>query len=304
MDANRQGEPAPFPIEPDIEHVHSVLHRLGIEIRKPPVTTSGLHEIDVWGRESDLIELRSGLESAGLLPYRPHRRADHRFFLGLGSQGWIKVDVKLRGKEQSQIIGDLAWLLRRRRGMVVALLGADGAGKSTASECVEKSMPIDVTSRYLGDARRSPAGRRPRKVRVSPARRMAGLAKWIVTTLMKLWSLEVAARRGTVVVCDRHPIEAGHIGGESRFVRTIKRGVIRTLAPGPDLIVLLDAPGEILFARKGEHSPEHLDRMSEVWRRVIERNRGIVIGVDRPADQVCHDIQEQIWVRLAKRRAS
>jgi thymidylate kinase len=304
MEGNRQGETTPFPVEPDIEHVHSVLHQLGIETRKPPTTTTGLYEVDVWGRESDLIELGGGLESAGLLPYRPHRRAGHRFFLGFGLQGWLKVDVKLREDDPWRLVGDLAWLLRRRRGMVVALLGADGAGKSTASECIERSMPIDVMSRYLGDAGRSSTDRRPRRVRVSRVRRMAGLAKWIATTLTKLWSIEVAARRGTVVVCDRHPIEAGRIGGESRFVRTIKRGVIRTLAPRPDLIVLLDAPGEILFARKGEHSPEHLDRMSEVWRRVSERNRGIVIGVDRPADQVCHDIQEQIWVRLAKRRAS
>jgi hypothetical protein len=72
--------------------------------------------------------------------------------------------------------------------------------------------------------------------------------------------------------------------------------------PPPDLTVLLAAPGEVLFERKGEHSPEYLDQITTTWAGLVARRHGVVIDVDRPPEDVCVDLQHQIWVRLAARR--
>ncbi|MDH5374071.1 MAG: hypothetical protein OEX97_14095, partial [Acidimicrobiia bacterium] len=291
------------PIKCDIDAVVSIIDELGAEERKPMIRTAGLCEFDLWADISDLATWRDALERTGLSHFRPHRRMGHRFFIGFGSEGWVKVDVKLRNGDSGRLLGDLAWLLRRRRGMVVALLGADGSGKSTAVTCVERSLPIDAISRYLGTKPRSRPDDRESRRSSLPFRSYLGLVKWIPRIIRQLWSLEAAARRGTVVICDRHPIEAGRLGAEPPLVKVAKRVVVRFLAPRPDLVILLDAPGELLYARKGEHSPEHLNRMTETWRQVMRSVDGVSVSAELPAEDVCHRIQEQIWIRLADRRA-
>ena len=120
--------------------------------------------------------------------------------------------------------------------------------------------------------------------------------------LTNLWSVELAARKGSVVLCDRHPIEAGRLGDEPALIKTMKRALVRMLSPRPDILLLLSAPGEVLFARKGEHSPEYLDRITSVWSKVVADRGGVAIDVDRPLSDVILDVEREIWRRLTPRR--
>ncbi|MBK5269279.1 MAG: hypothetical protein JJE47_17795 [Acidimicrobiia bacterium] len=284
------------------------IQNLGYESRKATTRTPELTELDFWGEIGDLARLADFLARAGLTAFRSRRRSGHRFFMAMAPGGWIKVDVKLRSPEpQSALIGDLIWMLIRKRGLVVALLGADGAGKSTAASCVNRAMPVDLVTRYLGAPRRplTPHQVREDSATGSPGpawRSFAGLPKWMVRTVSQLWSVELAARRGSVVLCDRHPIEAGRLGDEPALVKALKRAIVLVLTPPPDLTLLLAAPGEVLFERKGEHSPEYLDQITTTWADLVARRHGVVIEVARPPEDVCLDIQQQIWVRLAARR--
>ena len=129
-------------------------------------------------------------------------------------------------------------------------------------------------------------------------RSFAGFPKWLLRTVRQVWSVEWAARKGSVVVCDRHPLEAGRLGDEPAPIKALKRLAVRALTPSPDLIMLLHAPGEILFERKGEHSPEYLDRITAAWAQLVTNRGGVFVDVNRPPDEVCLDIQREAWVQL------
>ena len=278
---------------------------LRLETRKPISSTDRGIEVDVWATQNELNAIEARLRSIGFTPFRPIRTTDHRFFLRLNEEGWAKVDVKMRGSQRASLVRNLPWALRRKRGMVVALLGADGAGKSTATQCLVTGMPFDVVSRYLGGTKRStPASAGARNSH--PTRRWRsypGVFRWMASIGRQLWAIEFSARRGRVVICDRHPIEAGRLGSEPTSVKATKRLFIRFLTRSPDLVVLLDAPGTVLFARKGEHSPAELDRMTAHWRFVANKHSGVIISADQDASEVCRLIQEQIWERLQEIRS-
>lgn len=295
----------PDPVIRQLEQVESAVRSGDFRVRKGPSRRGTLHEIDLWAEPSELPRLSDALTRLEFEPFRSARQDDHRFFMWAAEGHWVKVDVKLRESAGSHVGRDVLWLAQKRRGLVVALLGADGAGKSTAAACIQSSMPIDVKLRYLGiRTRRSGAAggdvsaRQVESPTVSPVRQLAGLVKWLLLTCAAVWSIELAARRGSVVVCDRHPIEAGLLGDEPAGVKRIKRIAARRLFPRPHLVVLLAAPGEVLYARKQEHTPETLDRMTLAWRSVCEEFGGVEVDATLEADDVCWKLQREIWSRL------
>ncbi len=294
----------------DADAIELALHDAGYPARKPTQRSCRLTEIDLWAEDPDTRGISTVLTGTGLAPFRSNRRSGHRFWMALDANGWVKVDAKLRGGESpAPLFRDLIWLATRSRGLVVAVVGADGAGKSTVIECVSHTMPIDVAKAYLGTKRRSssakPAnGQEAGSPRSSANwRSYAGFPRWVVRTLAALWTIEMTARKGAVVLCDRHPIEAGRLGDEPRAVKLAKRVVVRLLTPPPDLVVLLHAPGEVLFARKGEHTPGYLDKMNQVWAEFVAARQGLMIDVDRSPESVCHALQSEIWRRLLPKRA-
>ncbi|MDH5420809.1 MAG: hypothetical protein OEY55_03295 [Acidimicrobiia bacterium] len=298
----------PLNLGDETHRLEMMLRQAGFQERKPTYSSPSLTEIDIWVDPETVLSLTYIMKQAGLTPFRPRRHAGHRFFIELTTSGWLKVDAKLTGPEPgSSVPKDALWLLTRQRGLVVALLGADGAGKSTAVTCLENQMPVDVVSRYLGGVRRSGgAGGASNVPTVSRPtwRSFAGFPKWLTRTVRQVWSVELAARKGSVVVCDRHPLEAGRLGDEPALIKALKRLAVRTLTPSPDLIMLLHAPGEILYERKGEHSPQHLDRITASWTELVTRRHGVLIDVNRPPNEVCLDIQRETWVRLLEKRRS
>jgi thymidylate kinase len=69
--------------------------------------------------------------------------------------------------------------------------------------------------------------------------------------------------------------------------------------------VVLDAPGAVLFARKGEHSPGLL----ETWRQgYLDLERADlatdvhVVDATRPPEAVVAEVSRLVWRQLARRR--
>lgn len=181
----------------------------------------------------------------------------------------------------------------------VALIGSDGAGKTTVGRNLERQMPhlikyiymgvnletstlVLPTTRLLLEVRRA-LGRRPdMKGPPDPTRkkpRPKGLVKRVgaslksglrlVNRLGEEWFRQLVAwiylRRGYVVLFDRHFFSdyyAHDIAGDapSRSLSSRIHGfVLDRLYPKPDLIVFLDAPADVLYARKGEGTPALLE---------------------------------------------
>lgn len=227
------------------------------------------------------------------------------------------------------------------RTFTVALVGADGAGKSTIARSLPEHLPFPSTYLYMGVASASsnhalPTTRLAHAVRRSLGRRedhgppdaaaangagasrrgALGDARAILRLANRLaeewyrqglvWS---AQARGRVVVFDRHfylDFHAHHIapaGGSPRHWTDRLHGRLLDRAyPRPDLVIHLDAPPEVLLARKGEGTLESLARRQAEYIAIApEFADFVVVDAGRPLDVVRAEVVDRI-VEYAQRR--
>ena len=174
-------------------------------------------------------------------------------------------------------------------GFTVALIGCDGAGKTTVGRALERETDLPVRYIYMGvnpDAsnhqlpttrlanrvKRARAGRPASK----RARRAVRSALRMANRIAEEWYRQLLAtfhrRRGRIVVFDRHFAADYHAADVAAVDRTLARRVhgfvLTHLYPKPDLVVFLDAPPEILFSRKGEGTLESLAHRREEYKRL------------------------------------
>lgn len=142
----------------------------------------------------------------------------------------------------------------------VAILAPDGAGKSTLSTRIKNSFYFPVHIIYMGLYQKGD--------KVSGFSFLPGSG--LVKKLVRQWARCLAARyyqkRGRLVIFDRYTYDAlltpkKHMGTLRRW----RRWLLAYACPAPDLVILLDAPGELLYERKGEHSPEFLERQRQSY---------------------------------------
>lgn len=198
----------------------------------------------------------------------------------------------------------------RRRGPVVAVLGPDGAGKGSTLDGAERRLPVAVTRVYLGNQRSSPspalATRQPASgptAAPSALREAAFLVRKALPVWQKLATAYAAAWRGHVVLCDRHPVEVLAVRPRrTPMGAALERALFARLVPRPDRIVVLDAPGEVLHARKGEHDPQTLER----WRQGYLRSfvpPGVVVPTTGPVEQSVSGLLAVLWEETSRRNS-
>jgi thymidylate kinase len=190
------------------------------------------------------------------------------------------------------------WLgLIRRRGLGVALLGPDGAGKSTLAAHIEGSFYFPVRSVYMGlyqKPSQGPAGRGIPGV---------GLAGRLATQGIRWLKAAYHRGRGRLVLFDRYSYDA-LLPARNRQTRRIRvqRWLLAHSCPPPDLVVLLDASGEVLYARKGEHSAARLEREREAYRTLLSRlPRTFVVDASRDPGHVGAEVTAAIWRAYVRR---
>jgi thymidylate kinase len=186
-----------------------------------------------------------------------------------------------------------AW---RRRGSSVALLGPDGAGKSTLASGLEAWSYFPARRVYMG---LWPSVERPR----GPLTAVLRVARRPFT----VWRRYLAALRhralGRLVIFDRYVYDA-LLPPRPPYVR-LKRWYFRMLSvlcPPPHLVVLLDAPGTVLHLRSGEADPGALEADREQYARLAQRIPHLVrVDANRPPDAVRRDVAEHVWRHLRAR---
>ena len=190
------------------------------------------------------------------------------------------------------------FLAPRRRGLSVAILGPDGAGKSTLARDIAAGFPFEGRPIYMG---LWPA-RPPRR------RSLPGAAQTLRP--FTIWDryLRAQAQRamGHLVVFDRYTYDAD-LPPRPPFIR-LKRLYFWLLAhaiPSPQLLILLDAPADVLHARRPEMDPLELERDRASFLGLIRRLPKIeVVDANRPGDAVRADVSDRIWRRYAARWAA
>jgi len=208
----------------------------------------------------------------------------------------------------------------RSRGWTVALVGPDGAGKSTLARALTEERPLRARQIYMGINRDAVntglAGTRWMERHREPLRKSAqsraksslsGLA--IVNRLVDQWyRLAVACfhrMRGRLVIFDRYVYDPRTGGRTLMAGRNLRQRWLRATAPIPDLVVLLDAPAQVLHQRKGEHTPDRLERMRSAYLGLREEfPQTIVVDATQDADTVKKTVIALIWRRMSGRSSS
>lgn len=218
----------------------------------------------------------------------------------------------------------------------VALIGPDGAGKSTIGRKLELISPLPVKYIYMGvnlessnlvlpttrlvleykraHGRRPDMATRPRNIyRIRP--RPHGFLKRLVASLraaLRLVNLTAEewfrqfivwyyTFRGYSVILDRHfyfDYYAHDIANDdpNRSLNSRIHGfMLKKLYPKPDFVIFLDAPTEVLFARKPEGTLEACERRRQEYlllREVVKT--WAVVDVSQPVEKVVNEVSELI----------
>jgi thymidylate kinase len=181
----------------------------------------------------------------------------------------------------------------------VAIVAPDGAGKSTLIESLSQTPVLHVRSVHMGLYRQ---GQRPARWRRLPA---VGLAANLLTQWSRWLHARALRARGCLVLFDRYTYDAV-LPTSSRLspLRRWRRRLLAHTCPAPDMVVMLDAPGEVLFARKGEHSAEHLERQRQGYLAMRGRlPQMAVVDATQDAQSVSREVSLLIWRALAARLA-
>jgi thymidylate kinase len=107
---------------------------------------------------------------------------------------------------------------------------------------------------------------------------------------------------GRVVIFDRYTYDALiPPRGPLVFLKRLYFWVLAHSAPAPQMLVVLDAPGELLFARKGEFSPVRLEEDRLAFLALGNRFRIQVVDAAQPPDAVRAQVTDLIWQRCLDR---
>lgn len=215
-----------------------------------------------------------------------------------------------------------------RIGRSVALVGSDGAGKSTVAREVVRRLPFDAGYLYMGvNLEASPVmlpttrlllalkrrrgggtdmtvGSSEHAHRGGPlgtVRRLVRITNWIAEEAYRAVLARRMRRRGAVVVFDRHffcDYYAGAIAPttERRPIDTRIHGfVLERWYPRPDLTLFLDAPPEVLVARKAGDRLERVARRRQEFLALSSVLPAFdVVDADRPLEAVVEEVVERI----------
>jgi thymidylate kinase len=220
----------------------------------------------------------------------------------------------------------------------IALIGPDGAGKTTLTRMLVSSGPLPFRYLYMGvdipasnvalptsrlaellkqwlrrgrDTEAAPSAEQSHKSSKRGRRSRLRAAARLTNRLSEEWFRQLVSwwyqLRGYVVLYDRHYLF--DFGPEILSHQSLEQRVhlwfLTHLYPRPDLVVFLDAPGHVLFARKRESTIDELERRRQGFLRQAARFPNFVcVDATRPLEEVYDDVMAHVLQRGYSPRAS
>ena len=208
-------------------------------------------------------------------------------------------------------------------GVVVAILGTDGAGKSTVINAILPALNAAthnaVVVQHLRPTLLPPLARLKGKKHLpagpvlephgsSPSGTLGSLFRMVYLTLdylfgYWLWTRPKIAKQPTVVIFDRYAYDMAldprrfRIGMSSRVA-----GWFAALVPKPDLIICLHGDPEIIAARKGELPVEETKQQVNALREFARHEpRAVLISTDTGIDETRDQVLQTLCTFLEKR---
>lgn len=224
----------------------------------------------------------------------------------------------------------------RPAGLMIALLGVDGAGKSTVMARIASDLspafpatklyhrrPLASIRRWRershvgkgdgskGDGSKGDESRHIIDTHAQPHRnRAASLAKlafWWADYVFLGYIADIFPRLvdSTLVLFDRYYYDLLVYPKRYRYGGPLWLAYfVGRLIPRPHLVILLDAPPEVIQARKQEVSPEETARQREAYLQLVEEMpNGRVVDASKPLGNVIAEVEGIILDYMAARTA-
>lgn len=204
----------------------------------------------------------------------------------------------------------------RPNGLRVVLLGPDGAGKSSVVQALE-SHPLAIFNRtdcrgfapmmFRRLLRRRP-GATDQPHALSPRSAPASIIRagyWLLHQFAEHATSRVDVSRSSLILYDRHFVDV--LVDQKRYRYGGPRwllSAIWSIMPRPDLILVLDAPAEVLHRRKQELNLGETERQRQHFLALVKGlENGHVIDAAQPFEQVVARISSLLVAHVARREA-
>lgn len=214
------------------------------------------------------------------------------------------------------LAGDAMRVIRRwirPNGVLVAILGPDGAGKSSAISGLHSQIgPAFWGERYFHLRPQMFAPRRPSppvtNPHAKPTRGPVASSLRLTALLIDYWlgyalQLRQLKPRSFLLVFDRYFFDLlvdpkrFRFGGPMWLARLYAR-----LVPSPDLVLILEADVETMLARKSELSYEELNRQREAYRQLRPKGSRVeVISTNGTKEEVAYQVAARIAEFMTQR---
>lgn len=184
----------------------------------------------------------------------------------------------------------------RPRGISVALMAPDGAGKSTLVLRLQQSIPLAVEVIYMGPYREA---RWMDRISHIPG---PGVAIRIARAWWRYSRGMFHRLRGRIVLFDRYTYDALAVSTDG--LNPLVRGhlwLVGHACPPPDLTIVLDAPAEVLWRRKQEHGVDSLEKARQAFLRFAHQRDAMIIDAAQPLEEVCRQVTRLIWTTYSGR---
>ena len=218
--------------------------------------------------------------------------------------------------------------------LAVALIGPDGAGKTSVTRRLAESLPVPSRTIYMGVnlesstlmlpttrlilmAKRARGGRpdmtvaargdpaapgRPLRLRAGRSVKSAvRMTNWVAEEWFRQGVAAYARRRGRVVIfdrhffCDYHAYDIEQRHGPRPLSARVHGFLLARAYPKPDLVIYLDAPAEVLHDRKQEGTLEFLEqRRRDYFRLADVFGRFVVVDAARAPEVVASEVADVI----------
>jgi thymidylate kinase len=183
-----------------------------------------------------------------------------------------------------------------RPGFAVALLGPDGAGKTTLARALTRSFHPTFSTRYVymgfGQSDRSVLNYS-----------IPGVS--MLVTMVRYFVGFVHVALGRIVIFDRYAYDAFLPSLRRRNVREqAHRWFLSHVHPTPDAVLILDSPADVLYARRPEHALDELERDRQVYSSLASKlSDSLIVDGSGSPEELRREALGVIW-RLYSRRLS
>ncbi|HEX2971130.1 MAG TPA: hypothetical protein VHP11_02285, partial [Tepidisphaeraceae bacterium] len=230
------------------------------------------------------------------------------------SRRGIREAIGVLGRSAAKLARRIARWAWPRHGLSVVVLGPDGAGKSSVVQRVRE----DLAPAFFSTVGRSfPPALLHRGGGVDAAPHAAAPRSWsssVMRAILYWYGYSVLGycfttrkdlARCALVMHDRHLVDS--LVDPRRYRYSGPIGLLRAIwraTPKPDLVIVLDAPAEVIQERKREVAFEETARQREAyWRLARRMPNGRTVNAAMPLTQVVAEVDRTIVEYLATRAA-